>query len=67
MFLALAVSGGISGMASIICMIIALVLFFIAAIWRTVNAAAPVPWYRIMAAALFFWCLAQFIIMVGGL
>ena len=61
--LLLAVSGGASAWAPIICIIIAMVLFGIAAFWQP---ASP-PWNRLVAAGLFFTALATFISMVGGL
>lgn len=58
----LAVTGGRSGWLPVICVIIAMVLFGIAAFWQP---AVP-NWNRIVAAGLFFYTLAGFIVMVGG-
>ena len=62
--LLLAVSGGASVWIPIICVIVAGILFAIAAFWKT---DPPAAWNRLVSAGLFFWVLATFISMVGGL
>jgi hypothetical protein len=61
--LLLAISGGLTGWLPVILIILALVLFVIAAFWTP-----PAPsWNRLVAAGLFFWLLAVLIQMLGGL
>ena len=64
MLILLAVSGGLSSWLPIICYILALLLFVFAAVQK--PEPAP-PWYRLVAAGLFFWLLGSLIVVLGGL